>query len=107
NLRIDRLVGQENVEWSLILACHRDLSHHGKRHVVAVVAELFDFVVSARLLLGKIVGWNADNDQSAILVLFIEGFETSILRSVSALAGNIYQKKNLPPVTLQANRLAI
>ena len=71
------------------------------------MAELFDFVVGAGLLLSKIVGRNADNDQSAILVLFIQGFETSILRSVAALAGNIYQKKDLTPVTLQANRLAL
>src|SRR6202012_1623205 len=91
----------------LILAYHRNLSHHGKRHVVFVVAELLDLVIGPRFLLGKIVGWNPNNDEPAILVLLIEGFETSILRGKATLAGNIHQKKNLAVIALQADRLTI
>src|SRR6201999_1077535 len=58
-------------------------------------------------LLSKIVGWNTDNDQATILVLFVKGLKAGILRSVAALARDVYQKEDLTPVAFQTHRLAV
>src|SRR6266481_8659224 len=71
SLRIRGLVRQILVKRRLVVALHRNLRHHRELHVVLGLAERFDFLIRSWLLGAKIVGWNADDHEAAVVVLLI------------------------------------
>jgi len=92
------LAGEELVERGLVVAFDGKLRHHGERDVVFFRAEGLDFLVAAGLLAHEVVGGDSDDNQAAVFVFFVEGFEGGVLRGVSAVAGDIDQQQDLAVV---------
>jgi hypothetical protein len=55
----------------------------------------------------EVVGRDADDDQAAVLVFLVEGFEAGVLRGESAFAGDVDEQDDFAAVTFQANLLAV
>jgi hypothetical protein len=52
-------------------------------------AESLDLFVRARFLRAKVIGREAENDESLVFVLFVDRLQSGILRRVAALAGHV------------------
>ena len=107
DLRIDGLVGEVLVERGLVGALDGDLGHHGEGYVVFFAAEGLDLGVGAGLLIGEVVGGDADDDEAAVLVLFVDRFEGLVLRGVAATAGYVDQEEDLAVELREAGGLAV
>ena len=59
------------IQRSLIVALHGNLGVHRERYAVLARAEGLDFLVRAWFLRAEIVGREAEDDESLILVLFV------------------------------------
>ena len=72
-----------------------DFLHQREGHAVVEAAELGDFLVGAWLLVGELVAGEADDDQTLVLVLLIEGFQAVVLRRETALRGGVDNHQDL------------
>ncbi len=71
-----------------------DLGEEGEGDGVFGGAEGGDLGVGAGLLAGEVVGREAEDDEAAVLVLLIEGFEGGVLRGEAALGGDVDEQKD-------------
>ena len=65
------MLGEILVQWSLVVALHRDLGKQIERDLLANPAELLDFLVGARFLVPEVVGRERENAEALILVLLV------------------------------------
>jgi hypothetical protein len=71
------------------------------------VQKILDFGFAAGLLSAEIVGRETDHHQAAVLVFFVERFESLVLGSEPAFAGHVDQENRLSLVRRQGRVLAI
>jgi hypothetical protein len=76
----------------------RDLGEEGEGYGVFGGAELGDLLIGAWLLSGEVVGWEAEDDEAAVFVLLVEGFEGGVLRGEAALAGDVHDEEEFAGV---------
>ncbi len=105
-LRINRFVGEVLIQRSHIAALDGDLGHHRKGDMVFGGAEGLDFLVGAGFLAAEIVGGDADDDEAAVLVFFIKGFQRGVLRREAAAAGDVDEKDDFAFVVGKRRGLA-
>jgi hypothetical protein len=87
--------GEGGVERLLVGAGDRGLGEQRERDAVVERAELGDFGVGARFLAGEIVGGEAQDLETAILVGAVERFEAFVLRGQPALGGDVDDEQHL------------
>src|SRR5438034_4263459 len=78
-----------------------------KAHVVLGHAKLFDFFVGARFLFCEIITGETKHYKTFVLVFFLEGFQSAVLRGETALRGDIHYQKSLSFVSFQGSLLSI
>src|SRR6185503_9678373 len=66
-----------------------------------------DFLVGSWLLLAKLVGRNADDDEPVLLVLLVERLEPFVLRGEAALAGHVDEQDHLALVLGEFDRITL
>ena len=86
------------VERVLVGAGDGDLGEEGEGDGVVDGAELGDLLVGAGLLAGEVVGGEAEDDEAAIFVVLVEGFEGGVLRGEAALAGDVHDEEEFAGV---------
>jgi hypothetical protein len=64
-------------------------------------------LTETRLLSAEVVGRDADDDEALILVLLVERLQTGVLRSESALAGDVDDQHDLAFEFGKRDRLAV
>jgi hypothetical protein len=86
------------VEWVLGGAGDGDLGEEGEGDGVVGGAEFGDLLVGAGLLAGEVVGGKAEDDEAAIFVGLVEGFEGGVLRGEAAFAGDVQDEEDFAGV---------
>ena len=99
---VDDVVGlggdELGVERVLVGAGDGDLGEDGEGDGVVDGAEFGDFLVGAGLLLAEVVGGEAEDDEAAVFVLLVEGFEAGVLRGEAALGGDVDDEEDFAGV---------
>ena len=80
----------------LPLALDHDLLEQGELDAKFALAKLLDFLVGARLLAGKFVGREAQDDQPALAVALIGFFQVRVLRRQATLGCDVTIRITLP-----------
>jgi len=86
------------VEGVLVGANDGDFGEEGEGDGVVDGAELGDLLIGAGLLSGEVVGGEAEDDEAAILVGLVEGFEGGVLRGEAAFGGDVDEEENVAGV---------
>ena len=86
------------VERVLVGADDGDLGEEREGDGVVDGAEFGDLLIGAGLLAGEVVGGEAEDDEAAIFVLLVEGFEGGVLRGEAAFAGDVYDEEDFAGV---------
>ena len=81
--------GQVLIKRRLVVSLDRNLDVQGKVTLYFPSAKGLDFFVGAGFLGAEVVGRKANDHKALGFVLVINGFESRVLRSVSALAGDV------------------
>jgi len=89
---------ERSVERMLVRAGDGDLGKEWEGDGVVDGTELGDLLIGAGFLSGEVVGGKAEDDEAAIFVLLVEGFEGRVLRSEAALAGNVHDEEHFAGV---------
>ena len=101
------LARQPFVDGMGILAVHFNLRHQGEGDAMILAAKLLDLLVGTGFLMPELVARETDDDQSAVLVLLIEGFQSVVLRREAALRGCVDNEEHLAFVVGKAHFLAL
>ena len=83
------------VEGVFVGAGDGDLGEEREGDGVVDGAELGDLLVGAGLLAGEVVGGEAEDDEAAVFVGLVEGFEGGVLRGEAALGGYVDDEEEL------------
>ena len=75
-----------------------DLGEEREGYGIFGGAEPGDLLVGAWLLSGEVVGGEAEDDEAAIFVGLVEGFEGGVLRGEAALAGDVHDEEDVAGV---------
>jgi hypothetical protein len=75
-----------------------DLGEEGEGDGVVGGAELGDLLIGAGLLAGEVVGGEAEDDEAAVFVLLVEGFEGGVLGGEAALGGDVHDEEGVAGV---------
>ncbi len=86
---------QKFVESACPLPIDIDLGKDRKRDVVIRFDEFQDFSVAAWLLTTELIAWKSQNRESLVLLFFVEGTQTCVLRCQSSTAGNVHHQADL------------
>ena len=90
-----------------VCAVHFNFVEERKGHVVFGRAKLFDVRVRAGFLATELVAGKTKDDETLVLVFFINCFEIFILWCKTAFGGNIYNEHNLAFVGGERGVLAV
>jgi anti-anti-sigma regulatory factor len=101
------LVRQVLIQRNRVVTRDRYLRHHRKRDVVLAPAELLDLRICPRLLLAEIIGGNAENHESLILMLAIKRLKARILGRIPTAAGDIHDHQHLTFEVTQRHALVV
>jgi hypothetical protein len=74
---------------------------------VVDTAELGNLLVAARLLVGELIAGETYDDQSLVLIFFVKGFQTVVLRGESALGGGVDNHKDFSFILLEVHLCAL
>ena len=72
-----------------------NLLHNLECHAIVQLTELAYLIVSAWILLCKLVAWESDDNEALVLILFIQLLQTLELRSETTLAGCVDNQQHL------------
>src|ERR1039458_1574519 len=78
-----------------VVAVDLDLGEQWEVHSVIDLAERFDLVIGARLLMAELVAGKAEHLQAAVFVLGVKRLQTFVLRREPALAGGVDDQQDL------------
>jgi len=95
------------VERVNVAALHGDLGEHREGHLVVQAAELFDLFVATWLLPAEVVGREAKNHQTLVLVFGVQRLETFVLRGETALGSRVDHQQNLALVLIERHFLTV
>ena len=84
-----------------------DLVHQWEGYVVFAGAELLDLVVRPRFLSGEIVARKPDDHEAIGTELFVEIFESRVLRGIAATGGDIDNEYSFAGVSLERSICAV
>src|SRR5690242_20339169 len=88
-------------------AVHVDLREHRERDAVACLAERLDLALGPGLLAAELVAREAEHDEAAILVLFVQLLEAAVVRGQPALRGDVHDERDLARVVAERLLLAV
>ena len=88
------LVFEELVERVGGVAVDVDFAEDGEFDAIVQVTERFDVGVGAGLLMSELIAREAEDFESARVVLGVELLQTFVLRSESALAGGVHDEQD-------------
>ena len=84
-----------------------DLRKQWKRHSVVQTAETQNFALGPGLLSSELIAGESQNHEALILVLFIKGFQSLVLRSESAFAGDVDDQQNFSTECRKRNFISV
>lgn len=100
--------GEELVDRRLSIALFGDhFLEHREVDIILGCAEGDDLRRCARFLAAKVVGGKAEDEETLGLVVGIKFFQSGVLRSETAMRGDIYHEDDVALVLAEINRFAI
>jgi hypothetical protein len=97
---------QELVQIASAIAVDLDLGEHGEADIILRLRKFKHFGVAARFLASELIARKRQHGKSLILVIFMKGTQTCVLRGESSATGNVDDQAQIVLILGKLNRLA-